>query len=74
MLIQDLQYIADIDNKVKGGSSTKPWWKNSGNVGVANANSYSLGKNTFSATEVKVNVVQGVGSSTLSSAVALSVS
>lgn len=74
MLIKDLQYIADADIKVKGGKSNKPWWKTSGNVGAATANSYSLGKNTFSETGVDVDVVQGVGSSALSYAIGLSVS
>ncbi|MEM7761226.1 MAG: hypothetical protein AAF298_24310 [Cyanobacteria bacterium P01_A01_bin.40] len=76
MLIQDLPYIndANYNREIKGGKSNKPWRKTSGNVGAATANSYSLGKNTFSETGVKVDVVQGVGSSALSYAIGLSVS
>ncbi|MEM8677282.1 MAG: hypothetical protein AAGF83_26010 [Cyanobacteria bacterium P01_G01_bin.67] len=74
MLIQDIQYIVDTDNQVTGGKSNKPWWETRGNVGAATANSYSLGKNTFSETGVDVDVVQGVGSKALSYAIGLSVS
>jgi len=76
MLIQNLQYIDDAhdSNKVKGGSSNEPWWGTRGNLGSATASSYALGTNTFSGTAVRVNILQGVGSSASSYGISLSFS
>lgn len=76
MLIQDLSYIdnADCANEVKGSRSSESPRQTGGNLGAATARSVALGANTFSASRAKVDVWQGVGSSSSSYSVALSIS
>ena len=76
MLIQDLQYIDNINyaNKVKGLGPSELEKPTVGNFGAARANSYALGANTYTESGAKVKVRQGVSSTAFSYAIGLSFS
>jgi len=77
MLIQDSQYIENVDcaNEVNGSRSFEPRLRGQtgGNFGIATANSYVFGENTYSESRARVDIVQGVSSISSSYATGLAI-
>lgn len=70
MVIQDLQYIENVDcaNEIKGSGIFDFWASNGGNLATAGAESSVLGTRTYGESLATVDLIQGIGSTSKSMA------